>query len=78
MIAKLEIDVHNALKWFKSNLIVANPTEFQVMFLGFRKNQNLLLDNNGEANPTSNEVKLLGVIIRSQLNFKSHVKSVCI
>ena len=66
MIAKLEIDLYNTLKWFDSNFMVANPTKFQVMFLGLKKNQNLV---SGEAITTSKEVKLLGVTIDSKLNF---------
>ena len=34
MIAKLEIDIYNTLKCFDSNSVVANPSKFQVMFLG--------------------------------------------
>ena len=76
MIAKLEIDLYDALKWFDSNFMVGNPTKFQVMFLGLKKNQNLLLEINGEAKTTSKkEVKLFGVTIDSKLNFKSHVKA---
>ena len=37
MIAKLEIDFYNTLKWFDSNSMVANPSKFQVMFLGLKK-----------------------------------------
>ena len=75
MIAKLEIDIHNALKWFESNLMVANPTEFQVMFLGLKKNQTLPLEINDEAITTFDEMKLLVVIIDSKLNFISRVKA---
>ena len=78
MIAKLEIDLYNTLKWFDSNFTVANPTKFEVMFLGLKKNQNLVLEINGEAITTSKEVKLLGVTIDSKLNFKSHVKALCV
>ena len=77
MIAKLEIDLYNILKWFDSNFMLANPTKFQVMFLGLKKNQNLVLEINGEAIAASKEVKLLGVTIDSKLNFKSHVKALC-
>ena len=48
------------------------------MFLGLKKNQNLVLEINGEAITTSKEVKLLGVTIDSKLNFKSHVKALCV
>ena len=47
------------------------------MFLGLKKNQNLALAINGNVIANSDEVKLLGVTIDSQLNFKSHVKGLC-
>ena len=78
MIAKLENDLYNTLKWFDSNFMVVNPTKFQVMFLDLKKNQNLVMNINGEAITTSKEVKLLGITIDSKLNFKSHVKALCV
>ena len=45
MVAKLEIDIYNTLKWFDA--MVANPSKFQVMFLGLRKDQHLALEING-------------------------------
>ena len=56
---------------------MANPTKFQVMSLGL-KNQNLVLEIIGEAITNSKEVKLLGFTIDSKLNFKSHVKALCV
>ena len=58
--------------------MVANPKKFEVMFLGLKKNQNLILEINGEAITTSKEVKLLRVTFDSKLNFKSHVKALCV
>ena len=78
MIAKLEIDVYNTLTWLESNFMVANPTKFQVMFLGLKKNQKFLLEINGEAVTTSKEVKLLGIIIDSKLNLKIHANALCV
>ena len=53
MIAKLEIDVYNKLKWFHLYFMLTNPTRFQVMFLVLKKNQNLLLEKNFETIATS-------------------------
>ena len=39
MIAKLEIDIYNTLKQFDLNSMVANPSKFQVMFLGLKTDQ---------------------------------------
>ena len=43
--------------------MVANPSKFQVIFLGLTKNQNLVLEINGHIITNSKEVKLLGVTI---------------
>ena len=58
--------------------MVASPSKFQAMFLGLKKNQNLALEINGNVIANSEEVKLLGVTIDSQLHFKSHVKGLCV
>ena len=58
--------------------MVANPSKFQVMFLGLKKNQNLAMEINGDVIANSKKVKLLGVTIDSQLNFKNHAKTVCV
>ena len=76
-IAKLESDIYSTLKWFESNSLVANPLKYQVMFLGLEKNQNLALEINGDVIVNSEEVKLLGVTIDSQLNVKGYVKVLC-
>jgi len=34
VVAKLNIEIHDILHWFKINGLVANPGKFQVMFLG--------------------------------------------
>ena len=78
MTAKLVIDIYNTLKWFDSNSIVAKPSKFQVMFLGLKKDQYLALEINGDVITNSREVKLLGVTLDSQLNFKSHATASCV
>ena len=78
MIAKLEIDIYNKLKWFDSNSMVVNPSKFQVMFLGLKKDQLLALKINGDVITNSREVKLLGATLDSQLNFKSYAKALCV
>ena len=65
MIAKLDIDIHNTLKWHDSNSLVTNPSKFQVMFLGLTMNQNLTFEINGDVISNSKEVELLGVTIDS-------------
>ena len=78
MIAKLEIDIYNTLKWFDSNSMVANPSKFKIMFLGLKKDQHQALEINGNVITNSTEVKLLGVTLDSQLNFKSLATALCV
>ena len=56
----------------------SNPSKFQVVFLGLRKGQHLALEINGDVVTNSREVKLLGVTLDLQLNFKSHAKALCV
>ena len=58
--------------------MVANPSTFQVLFLGLKENKYLALDINGDVIAHSKEKKLLGITIDSQLNFKSHVMALCV
>ena len=78
MIAKLEIDIYNTLKWFDSNSMVANPSKFQVMVPGLKKDQHFALEINGDVITNSREVKILGVTLHLQLNFKSHATALCV
>ena len=68
---------HNTLKWFDSNSMVTNPSKLQVMFVGLKKDQHLALEINGDVITNSREVKLLGVALDSQLNFKSYATALC-
>ena len=56
MITKLEINIYNTLIRFDSNSMVANPSKYQVMLLGVKKNQNLALEMNGDVIASSKEV----------------------
>ena len=59
MVAKLEIDIYNTLKWFDSNSMVANPSKFQVMFLSLKKDQHPALEINCVVIANSREVNYL-------------------
>ena len=58
--------------------MVVNPSKFQAILFGLKKNQNLALEVNVDAIANSREVNLLGVSIDSQLNFRGHVKALCV
>ena len=65
------------LDWFKENGICANPTKFQMMFLGLRINNSPFLNIDGQKVKQSEQVKLLGVQIDNKLHFDIHVKELC-
>ena len=50
--------------------MAANPDKFQVMFTDLKKGQKLSLEINGISIRTTEEVKLLGIMIDSKLQFQ--------
>ena len=66
---RLSNEIEATLKWFKCNLMVANPAKFQVIFLGIN-DPNLGLNIDGKMVICSKEDKLLGIII---INSPSHL-----
>ena len=55
----------------------ANPSKFQIMFLGLKRKNNLCLNIIGQLIPSGEHVKLLGVTIDNTLKFETHVLGVC-
>ena len=74
---KLENNIPKILRWLKLNSMVANLSKFQVIFLGIKEKSNLCIAIDGLSVKSGKEVKLLGVTIDNDLNFKSHIKSLC-
>ena len=72
---RLNLDVERINKWFVNNSMVANPSKFQLMYLGTNENRSILIDNM-EIKP-QNEVELLGLKIDKKLNFCSHITNIC-
>ena len=48
------------------------------MFLGLKRDQHQALEINGNVITNSREARLLGNTLKSQLNFKSHAKALCV
>ena len=72
----LQCEIENVLNWFELNSMVANPAKFQIMFLGTKESiSNFNIQNISV--PVSDHVKLLGIKIDSNLNFKSHINDIC-
>ena len=74
---RLEGDLQGLMQWFTNNGMSANPSKFQIMFLGLRGAKKLCLDMNGHLIPSSEHVKLLGASIDNSLKFETHVKEIC-
>ena len=77
VISALKKGSENALKWLKINYMAANPSKFQIMFLGMPEDREIIIDISGVALKSSPAVKLLGVFLDRKLNFKTHIQSLC-
>ena len=62
--------------WFKRKRHDANPKRYQAIVLG-SKGCDINFQCANETIPTSNEIKLLGVMLDSKVKFDAHVASVC-
>ena len=71
VLASMELDVRLTLDRFETNFMVANPSKFQIMFLGLHQTHKLCLEINNQIIPSSDTVKLLGIVIDSKLKFDS-------
>ena len=78
VISRLETDIQKTLFWFESNMMVTNPSKFQVMFMGLGNDCKLCIEIDKMVVKTVDKVKLLGVIIDSKLKFDEHVRSLCL
>ena len=74
---RLEGELQRLMQWFTNNGMSANPSKFQMMFLGLKEAKKLCLNMNGQLIPSSEHVKLLGVNIDNSLKFETHVKEIC-
>ena len=72
-----EEDMSQAISWFKTNQMVANPSKFQVMLLGLKTNDDIVLDIGNVSIDFVSSVKLLGITIDSKIKFDQHVAKLC-
>ena len=75
IIIDLEEDLYQALEWFESNRLAANPSTLQMILLGTKLNNKICMKINGAAVCPSASVKLLGITIDAGLKFDQHVKT---
>ena len=75
IIIDLDEDLCQALEWFESKRLVANPSKFQKMLLDTRLNDKICMEINGAIVCPSASVKLLGTTIDAGLKFDQHVST---
>ncbi|PFX28601.1 RNA-directed DNA polymerase from mobile element jockey [Stylophora pistillata] len=64
-------------KWYQDNRLKVNCDKYQAMFLGNLKGErNIDLDIGGEKVQQSQSIKILGVNLDENLNFRDHIRSV--
>ena len=61
--------------WFRVNSLVANPSKFQIMFLGVTEPVSLHINDKELFSNT--HVRLLGILIDHKLQFSQHINSIC-
>ena len=73
----LERDLSRLQEWLTNNGMVANPNNFQRMFLGLRGQRRLQLNINENILSATDHAKLLGIEVDNKLKFNKHVKTLC-
>ena len=78
VIQRLKTDIFNINEWFSNNSLVANPSKFQLMFLGVKHSENNLFIKIGDSTIMATEkVELLGITIDNKLSFSTHINMIC-
>ena len=71
--ANLENDLNTFLNWFYANGMVANPNNFQFMFLGLNERHTLRLNTDGQRISSTENVQILAIETDNQLSLYKHV-----
>ena len=77
LLTDLAHDCKISLKWFNDNGMQANPEKFQFMVASSTKHENISILINDTKLSAEPNVKALGVIIDSELNFSAHISHLC-
>ena len=72
----LEMDFMILHKWFHENHMILNPGKCHYIEIGDNDPAHKIILNNNEI-ASSNEQKLLGILLDSKLIFDSHITSLC-
>ena len=74
----LQKDTCTSVDWFANNDLHANQDKFQGMIMGKNNVTTTQLDVYGSKIECVDSMKLLGVTVDKQLNFKLHVSEICV
>ena len=77
LVQDVEQDCSISVNWFTNNYMVVNPEKFQCMLLGRSQEDDIKVSIDGYCLEMSPEIKILGVILDSNLSFNSHIRSIC-
>ena len=78
VVASLESSTRTALKWFRNNLMQANPSKFQAIVFGHKSKDEICFNINDDKVKAPKCVKQLGVYIDENLSFDEHISHLCI
>ena len=65
------------LRWFKENLLKADPRKFQLMIIGKTPGQPIIFNINQIKRKESQKVVQMGVITDNLLYFQDHIDILC-
>ena len=77
VVCKLEVDLVNAIHWFRENSMVVNAKKFQFMILGTKRITKICLNIDGYICHSKTSILLLGIHIDWKLSFNNHVNILC-
>ena len=77
LIRTISNDAECTLTWYESNYLEANPDKFQCVFMDRKGRVDTSVPISNVSIDSSPEIKILGITLDSELNFKSYIKSIC-
>ena len=70
-------DTISTMKWYTDNELEANPDKFQCVIMGRSGSIDVTIPLQDKLICSSKDIKVLGVILDAQLNFKPYVSQIC-
>ena len=77
VIARLENVSSRIIQWFADNFMKLNTDKGHLMVLGRNSNKKVTVNVGNSVIENTEEEKLLGVLIDKQLNFETHISTLC-